>query len=58
MPFYQAKLVRCRFVPTKFSPLVEYVGKSNATVTWTECITTTYQAFDVQTVDNHDKIIH
>jgi hypothetical protein len=38
MQFYQAKLVLCRFVTTKFLPLVEYAGKSNAAVTQADCI--------------------
>jgi hypothetical protein len=38
MLFYQAKLVLCRFVATKFSPFVEYAGKSNAAVTQADCI--------------------
>jgi hypothetical protein len=37
MPFYQAKLTLCRFVTTKFSPLVQYAGKSNAAVTRADC---------------------
>jgi hypothetical protein len=38
MLFYQAKLVLCRFVTTKFLPLVGYAGKSNATLTRVDCI--------------------
>ena len=37
MPFYQAKLLLCRFVTAKFSPLVEFAGKSNAAVTRADC---------------------
>jgi hypothetical protein len=38
LPFYQAKLLLCRFVTTKFSPLVEFAGISNAVVTRADCI--------------------
>jgi hypothetical protein len=37
LPFYQAKLLLCRFVTTKFSPLVEFAGISNAAVTQADC---------------------
>jgi hypothetical protein len=38
MPFYQAKLLLCRFVTTKFLPKVEYAGKLNASVMRADCI--------------------
>jgi hypothetical protein len=38
MLFYQAKLDLCRFVTTKFSPLIEYAGKSNAAVMRADCM--------------------
>jgi hypothetical protein len=37
MPFCQAKLVLCRFVTTKFSPLVKYADELNAAVTCADC---------------------
>ena len=37
LPFYQAKLLLCRFFITKFSPLVEFAGVSNAVVTRADC---------------------
>jgi hypothetical protein len=37
LPFYRAKLLLCRFVTTKFSPLVEFAGVSNAVVTRADC---------------------
>jgi hypothetical protein len=43
MLFYQAKLVLCRFVTTKFLPLVEFAGKLNAAVTRDDC--TIFQKF-------------
>ena len=40
MPFYQIKLVLCRFVTTKFLPLVEYAGILNAVVARADSILT------------------
>jgi hypothetical protein len=38
LPFYQAKLLLCRFVTTTFSPLVEFAGISNTAVRRDDCI--------------------
>jgi hypothetical protein len=54
MPFYQAKLL-CRFVTTKFSPLVEFAGISNAAVTWADCIFQSNNVFSLH-VSNLDTI--